>query len=168
MVAFITAVFVDNMQPWDALLKCMASVDVLSHTSVVLIHRIGDHVEARCLVYSQPKYRVWGLDDVFQCWNKACAGHPHDVTAVTRSKPLKNIVGKKKLWHDINGQAKFTCRRCRETTRWIDRPDFVHPIEKYRLMYWYEWPIPPHDMARFTAARFEAILPQKDKKMVVD
>lgn len=149
LLEFIQAVYLRRNDPWNSLLGLVATPSVLSHTPLVLTYRDSNVVRSRCVVYSWPHFAPWGLSALKTCQSLTCRSVAGDLEMEwgRRICDWDSTSGVKKV-SDPHGKLRITCRRCKQRSPWVFRPDWLHPYPHRPLVYWYDWPLDAKKLAK--------------------
>jgi hypothetical protein len=101
-----------------------ATFHVLNHTPVVVIFKENGAIQSRCLVYSIPHVKLWGLDH--RCIRPSC-DKPGNIRSKTSRGPNHQY-------------GKFDCISCGWTSKWIERPSWLHTTSK-DFYFWFNYPL---------------------------
>jgi hypothetical protein len=146
----IKAIITRNKDPWLAFAD-QFSVDqtALSHTPLVFIDRTSLGPRARQLVFSDPPVNAWGI--IPRCGHTDCKGQKNigSVRVQATERGDKN-----------HNYCRFTCLHCKWSSRWVERPSFVQPLQM--RMHFFSHPYPLSD-AQVLEARGH-LAPVADKR----
>jgi hypothetical protein len=127
----IKAILTRNKDPWFAFAD-QFSVDqtALSHTPLVFIDRTVLGIRARQLVFSDPPANAWGV--IPRCGHTDCRGHKHvgSVRAQMMDRGDNN--------HNF---CRFKCLECNWTTRWVQRPSWLEPLQMRTHFFSHPYPL---------------------------
>ncbi|KAF8645857.1 hypothetical protein AX16_007515 [Volvariella volvacea WC 439] len=130
-IEFLKAIFIWNNSPWDALLSHLVNIPLLSHTSIVLTFWEGDKIHCRRVSQSWPHFNIWGFTPF-------CSECP--------ARNAEQHIDWAPAADDLHGYARITCDRCHRKTRWVRRPDWVHPLRSPGVVYWHNYPLSEEQM----------------------
>ena len=137
LITWYRLAFINKRDLWESLVEAFQFKDSLSHTPVVLIYRDGEEVRSRCLVRSWPPHLPWGIERL-----RRCSSCPHSLPLDIRCKWKAGVFQSDgRTLTDPHATFRMECVRCQHTSRWVSRPDWIHPVPRHTPCYWFRWPI---------------------------
>lgn len=131
-------VFVNQVDPWDAVVSAFHGEQQAGHSPVLLLYRQGSQVHSRCLVRSWPPHLPWGIEALRVC-SSCTPSLPMDVGY----RWVKGTVssGEGQQWTDPHHKMRQSCVRCGHISGYVTRPEWINPIPSHMPCYWLEWPL---------------------------